>query len=118
MPALRNIDKSKANAVFNFSIVGISSEKGYSEYSSTKVSLLVLAQTWALLFTPEHIKVYCISPALVQTPMLKSMTEILPEESFTSIIAKHLFGFIDPSGIANLCVYLISDVGLKSQAIN
>ncbi|MDD4309238.1 MAG: SDR family NAD(P)-dependent oxidoreductase [Candidatus Cloacimonetes bacterium] len=116
--ALGYLEKNGASYVFISSVSGINGEKGKLEYSSTKASLFALTKSLALELAVKHIRVNCISPAMVQTPMFKSITDSLPEDSVNSIEAKHLFGFIEPSDVANLCIYLISDLSRKITGSN
>ena len=112
------LEKKGASYVFISSVSGINGEKGKLEYSSSKASLFALTKSLASELAVKKIRVNCVSPAMVQTPMFKSVTESLPEDPVKSIEAKHLFGFIEPSDIANLCIYLVSDLGCKITGSN
>ena len=67
---------------------------------------------------PKGIRVNCISPGMVETPMLQNMFSALPEESVKAIETRHLLGIPIPEDIADLCVFLLSDLGKRITGEN
>lgn len=104
-------DKNGCGYVFISSVSGLYGEKGRIEYSSTKAALYGLVKSMARELAPKGIRVNCVSPGMVNTPMLQKIFSTLPEDSVASIGSRHLLGIPRPEDIANLCAYLISDLG-------
>lgn len=104
-------DKSGSCQIFISSVSGIFGEKGKIEYSSTKSALIGAVKAMARELGPKGIRVNCVSPGMVETPMLQKMFYALPEASVTAIETRHLLGIPTPEDIANLCAFLISDLG-------
>lgn len=103
-------DKQGFSIVFLSSISGLNGEKGKSEYSSTKSAITGLTKSLALELSGKGCRVNCICPAMVHTEMLERMFADLPERSVQQIEDKHLLGIPQPSDIANLAVFLVSDL--------
>ena len=111
-------DKNGGSYVIISSVRGIVGGKGLIEYSCTKSAIYGLIKSSASELACKMIRINCISPAYVNTPMLKSLFGNLPEESIKNIESKHLLGIIEPEDVANLCVYLLSDLGRKITGTN
>lgn len=103
-------DKLGMSLVFISSVSGSKGEKGKIEYSSTKAALIGLTKSLALEFSSKMVRVNSICPAMVKSEMLTRMFESLPEESVNFIINKHLGGIPEQDDVANMAVYLISDL--------
>jgi len=114
----RLFDKNGCSYVFISSIRGLLGEKGNIEYSSTKSAIFGLVKSLARELASKSIRVNSITPAMVYTPMLSSILSSLPEESASEIERKHLMGFMEPEDVANMCVYLISDLGKRITGTN
>ena len=100
------------------SIAGITNEKGKLDYSVSKAALIKAAKILALELGKKQIRVNSISPAMVQTPMLLEMFENLPEDSVADINRRHLFGILDTEDVANLCIFLLSDLSKRITGTN
>jgi NAD(P)-dependent dehydrogenase (short-subunit alcohol dehydrogenase family) len=111
-------DKDGAAYIIISSVSGIAGEKGKIEYASTKSALNGLIKSLALELSPKGIRVNCLSPALVRTPMFNSMLETLPDAAFQEIEKKHLLGCLETSDIADMCIYLLSDAGKRITGTN
>jgi NAD(P)-dependent dehydrogenase (short-subunit alcohol dehydrogenase family) len=111
-------NKGGGSIIFMSSISGIKAEKGKLEYSVTKAAINSAIKTIALEISVKSIRVNAISPAMVKTPILESMFKELPEESVLGINKSHLLGIIDPIEIADLCVFLLSDLSKKITGEN
>lgn len=111
-------DKSGSCHIFISSVSGIFGEKGKIEYSSTKAALIGAVKAMARELGPKGIRVNCVSPGMVETPMLQNMFSTLPEESVEAIETRHLLGIPIPEDIADLCVFLLSDLGKRITGEN
>lgn len=104
-----NIPKEGASIVFISSVMGIAGENGKSLYSMTKGAIIAGARSLAIELAPKNIRVNCISPGVVETPMSKSAIYSRNEESLNKIKGMHPLGLGRPEDVANACIYLLSD---------
>ena len=94
------------------SVAGTRPRKGQCAYASSKAADMHLTKQLALELASDNIRVNCISPSAVHTPM---ETQIMPEgttlEEFNkTIIAGIPLGRIaDPEDVAYAALYLASD---------
>ena len=99
------------------SISAMVGEANASLYSATKGALSSLTRALALEVAQNNITVNQINPGWVETPL----TDVLSEDEKQEVIdVTPQKRFIEPSEIASLCEYLISDSakGLTGQNIN
>jgi NAD(P)-dependent dehydrogenase (short-subunit alcohol dehydrogenase family) len=104
-----NISQEGASIIFISSVMGSVGENGKSLYSMTKGALIAGARSLAIELAPRNIRINCISPGVVETPMSKNAVYSKTEESLNRIKALHPLGLGQPEDIANACVFLISD---------
>jgi NAD(P)-dependent dehydrogenase (short-subunit alcohol dehydrogenase family) len=91
--------------VFISSVMSIISTETNAIYTGTKAALAAVTKTIALELAPLNIRVNCISPGFVNTPMLdyiKLQTDILSAE------ANHPLGFGEACDVANSVMFLLS----------
>ncbi len=91
------------------SVMGHVGEVGKTIYSLTKGALLAGAKSMALELAPKKIRVNCISPGVIITPMTSAQPYNESEESLSLIKSYHPLGLGEPNDVANACAYLISD---------
>jgi NAD(P)-dependent dehydrogenase (short-subunit alcohol dehydrogenase family) len=63
----------------------------------------------AIELAPKKIRVNCISPGVVETPMTDSAAYSRSEEARNKIEALHPLGLGKPEDVANAAIYLLSD---------
>src|SRR5205085_4904293 len=68
-----HLKKSRGAACFTSSMSGQVPHAGSGAYSPTKAALTMLAQTLALEWAPEGIRVNVVSPGMTHTPMSAKM---------------------------------------------
>jgi len=103
-------DKKSMSIVLISSVSGVVGEKGKIEYSGSKSALLGMTKSLALDLASKGIRVNNICPAMVKSEMLERMFQNLPDESVDKIKNMHLLGIPEAEDIANMAVYLISDL--------
>jgi len=111
-------DKNGVSVVLISSVSGLKGEKGKIEYSSTKAAILGLTKSLAQELSAKGVRVNGICPAMVKSEMLDRMFESLPENSVNGILQKHLLGILDAVDVANMAVYLISDLSRHVTGTN
>lgn len=94
-------------AVFTSSMSGQLPHAGSGAYSPTKAALTLLAQTFALEWAPDGIRVNVVSPGMTRTAMTERMY-LDPEikKAREAIIPMGRIG--DPIDIANVIEFLVS----------
>lgn len=98
---------SRGSACFTSSMSGQLPHAGSGAYSPSKAALTMLAQTLALEWAPDGIRVNVVSPGMTHTPMTNKMY-IDPQikKAREDIIPLARIG--DPTDIANAIEFLVS----------
>jgi NAD(P)-dependent dehydrogenase (short-subunit alcohol dehydrogenase family) len=98
-----------ASIVFLSTIATLHPYYGGGLYTSSKKALEGYSQTLALELASRGIRSNCISPAMVQTPMLEKVTKTLTPETMEAMKAMHPLGFGTSDDVANTILFLLSD---------
>jgi len=104
-----NLAAGSASFVFIASIRAQLGQPAKIAYCASKGALVSGARALALELAPKHIRVNCVSPAVVKTKMYESLAEKLPEGAVKSNLNAHPLGFGEASDVANAVAYLLSD---------
>jgi len=94
------------------SITGILGAPGLSAYAASKGALITLTRTMALEVAENNVRVNCVCPASVDTPMLRASFDRSdnPELARTLNIKRHPLGRLGtPDDVARLILFLSSD---------
>ena len=97
-----------ASLVFISSIATKYPYYGGSLYTSSKMAIEGYCKTLALELGPKKIRVNCVSPAMVKTPMLTHTEETISKETLDKFEAMHPLGFGKPEDVANAVIFLLS----------
>jgi NAD(P)-dependent dehydrogenase (short-subunit alcohol dehydrogenase family) len=99
----RNRMRANGSIVFIASISAHTGTRGMSVYSSTKASLVVTAKCLALEVAKHGIRVNCLSPGLVRTPLFRpDEQEWLDNEE-----KRYPLGLGTPEDVANAALFLL-----------
>jgi NAD(P)-dependent dehydrogenase (short-subunit alcohol dehydrogenase family) len=105
--------RQQGGAIVNMaSITGIVGAPGMAAYSISKGAIITLTRTLALEVAEDRIRVNCICPASIATPMLQSSFDRFddPGEARARNIRRHPLGRLGtPEDVANLALFLASD---------
>ena len=104
------INNSGASFVFISSVTGLLGVSGKVAYCSSKSALLSGAKALALELANKKIRVNSVLPGMVNTEMVINMKNELPVDSIKEISDNHPLGFGEPTDVANLCAFLLSDL--------
>ena len=104
-----NLAAEFASFVFIASIRAQLGQPAKIAYCASKGALVSGARALALELAPRHIRVNCVSPAIVMTKMYESLAEKLPEGAAKSSLNAHPLGFGEASDVANAVAFLLSD---------
>lgn len=95
--------------VFIASVMGIVGELGKTTYSLTKGALVAGAKSLALELAHKKIRVNCVLPGVVESPMSASAVYAQDAASYDKIKSYHPIGLGKPEDVANACAFLLSD---------
>ena len=95
-----------SSIVFISSIMSEIGVIGNGLYSGTKGALVAITRVLALELAAKKMRVNCISPALVKTPLIDDLTF---QKEIEANIQKHPLGIGSPEDVANCCIFLLSD---------
>jgi len=102
-----HLRESRGSACFTSSMSGQLPHAGSGAYSPTKAALTMLAQTLALEWAPEGIRVNVVSPGMTHTPMSEKMyADPQIKKAREGIIPLGRIG--EPMDIANVIEFLVS----------
>jgi len=66
---------TRPGVIVNMSSIARHGNRGQSNYSAAKAALAANTKTWSLEFAPFGIRVGCIAPGMVETPMTQGMNQ-------------------------------------------
>ena len=117
--ALPELKKTKGT-ITNITSVGLHRPRaGQTVYGSSKGAVYSLTKTTAMEFAPHGIRVNCIAPGPVNTPMLPKFIAV----DFTEDVIEQVKGgtalgkLVEPEDIANAIAFLASDDASKITAL-
>ncbi|MDR0528333.1 MAG: SDR family oxidoreductase [Zoogloeaceae bacterium] len=103
----KNLVASGGAILFLASIAAHIGVAGVAGYSGTKAALIAMTRCLAMEVVSRKIRANCLSPALVQTPLLEATGKIvgsLEEEE-----KNYPLGFGTPEDVANAAIFFLSD---------
>lgn len=106
---VKNVNKEGASVIFFSSVMGVVGENAKSLYSMTKGALISASRSLAVEYAKKKIRVNCISPGVVVTPINANQPYIVEPAKRAILETKHPLGLGNTSDVANACVYLLSD---------
>jgi dihydroanticapsin dehydrogenase len=113
--AAKHMIGTKSGSIINTaSIYGITGAPYYVPYCTTKGGAIAFTKSLALELAPYNVRVNCICPGVISTPMfegeLAAWNKIQPGDNISAFKAQHPIGrFGEPLDIANAALYLASD---------
>lgn len=102
----------KGSIINTSSITGIVGAPGMAAYSASKGAIITLTRTMALELAEANIRVNCICPASVDTPMLRESFDRTPDAAHARAqnIKRHPLGRLGtPEDVAYFALFLASD---------
>ena len=112
------LSTSGASLVFITSVMASVGTAGKTLYSMSKGAQLSAARSMAVELAPKKVRVNCISPGVVETPMSSQAVYSQNDEAKQQVTSLHLLGLGKPEDVAHACVYLLSDAAKWVTGIN
>lgn len=106
--SIKNMNKG-GSIVLIASISGVIGRSSVAAYSASKGAIISACRSMSLEFAKKQIRVNCISPGTVLTPLMQSFLDTLDEEKRAKRVEGFPLGLGEPSDISNACIYLLSD---------
>jgi NAD(P)-dependent dehydrogenase (short-subunit alcohol dehydrogenase family) len=97
------------SVVFLASAVGLVGQIGVSAYSASKGAVISATKSLALELAREQIRVNCVCPGVVTTPMTDDLRNKVGQAAFEEIEAAHPLGLGNAADVAYAIVFLLSD---------
>ncbi|EED34412.1 2,5-dichloro-2,5-cyclohexadiene-1,4-diol dehydrogenase [Luminiphilus syltensis NOR5-1B] len=117
LPAM--LERGRGVIVNVSSVSGIAGRAGDSAYSTSKAAVGMLTRTLAAELGPKGIRINCIAPGAVATPLTAGLRTPEGESAIAALMATHPSPngrfFIDPEDMADIILFLCSDA---SKAIH
>lgn len=102
----RNLVAADGSIVFIASIAAHIGVPGVAAYSGSKAALIAMMRCLAMEVVKRRIRANCLSPALVETPLLDATAALLG--SMDQERKNYPLGFGKPDDVANAAVFLLS----------
>ena len=91
--------------------MGLVGQTGITAYSVSKGALVSMARSLALELAREGIRVNCVAPGVVQTPMAENAEQKLTPEQHQALEGLHPLGMGTPRDVAYAVAYLLAQTG-------
>lgn len=103
--------KKGSSIVFISSISGVyASQVGEAGYGASKAALVGYMKSAAIELAGKGIRVNCIHPGVIETPLLETSNDTFSEEDLEKLKRKYpLKRFGQPEDVARCVIYLLSD---------
>ena len=97
--------------VFISSVMAIVGSPTVIGYSMSKAALIGMSRSMALELAPKRIRVNCVAPGFVRTPMYDNVAKFWDKEQEAQITNLHPLGNGEAEDIANAIAFLLADTG-------
>lgn len=113
--------ESKGSVVSVASISAVMGQPYNAQYCASKAALLLGMRSLAVELGTRGVRVNCVSPGGIQTPMIEAAAAGLPSDANWELVAKSqsvIPGFMPPEDVAEALLYLASDVARSVTMAN
>lgn len=104
----KGVPDAGASVVLVASVMGLVGAPGRSAYSASKGAVIAVTRSLALELAREAIRVNCVAPGFVKTPMWDEVQSMLSPQQLTAVENAHPLGLGSPRDVANAIAFLLS----------
>ncbi len=104
-------DPRGGSIVFISSVMASAGAPGAAAYSMSKAALHGLSRSLAIELAPGRIRVNCVAPGFVVTPMFDRMAAPWEAQQRARVEEDHPLGLGTPLDVANSIAFLLADTG-------
>ena len=105
----RGVCASPGSLVYLSSVAGLAGQGALSDYSATKGAIIALTRSAALELARAGIRVNCVAPGSVESPMVQRHQHLFTEQQNASLKARHALGPGTLRDVANAVAFLLGD---------
>lgn len=105
----RNLVGVQGSILFIASIAAHIGVAGVGAYSGTKAALIAISRCLAMEVVKRRIRVNCLCPALVETPLLDATMQAIGADSTEKQRSYYPLGFGKPEDVSNAALFMLSD---------
>jgi NAD(P)-dependent dehydrogenase (short-subunit alcohol dehydrogenase family) len=105
----KGVCRKGGSLVFVSSVAAVRGQPGLAAYGASKGALLSITKTLAVELASEQLRVNCVVPGLVDTPMYRSYKALVGDDKVARTEARHPLGIGDSVDVANMIAFLLSD---------
>lgn len=110
--AIGSLVERRGNVVSVASIAGLRGQAYSAAYGASKAALVNLTKSLAVEYASRGVRVNCVCPGTVMTPLVMGVAETMPTDLDPVLMARIngvMPGVIDPGEVADAIAYLASD---------
>ena len=109
--SIKNFSKSETGGgiVLIASITASIARNGTAAYSASKGAMVSASRVLASELAARKIRVNCISPGTILTPLMQNYLDQLSEEDLKKRISGFPLGLGETTDVSNACIFLLSD---------
>lgn len=112
---------NKGNVVSVASISAVMGQPYNAQYCASKAALLLGMRSLAVELGGHGVRVNCVSPGGIDTPMIAAAAAGLPQDADWDLVAKStsvIPGFMPPAEVAESLLFLASDASASTTGAN
>ena len=98
-----------ASLVLVSSSAALKTAPGNAVYAASKGGIISATRSLGVELVRDGVRVNCVAPAMVDTPMSDQFRKVLSEENFQRVVDLHPLGLGHPDDVAGAIAFLLAD---------